>query len=177
MGVKMIDIRKKLIIALILAFASGLAGCKTTANELPQNLGGLELSKVLGNEESTKTINRMHGKTLGVTYNTIAYYGGSFSKNILYVSVYENVEKAKTDLMDMAMKMAAGTKVFSPLTYVDMGGDVHFQTRGMGLEHYFYRVGEILIWWQVEPDKAKATYQDLLEFDFTAFKTRIAGLK
>jgi hypothetical protein len=36
----------------------------------------------------------------------------------------------------------------------------------MGLKHYFYRTDNILIWWQVELDKAEATLNDLFKFDF-----------
>jgi len=51
--------------------------------------------------------------------------------------------------------------------------NVHFQTEGMGLKHYFYRIDNILIWWQVEHDKSEATYNDLLSFDFKVLKERI----
>jgi hypothetical protein len=37
----------------------------------------------------------MHGKKLDDCKNNIAIYGNNHSKNILYVSVYENAEKAE----------------------------------------------------------------------------------
>jgi len=43
---------------------------------------------------------------------------------------------------------------------------------GMGLKHYFYRMNNMLIWWQVESDKAKATFNDLQHFDFELLKNR-----
>jgi hypothetical protein len=43
----------------------------------------------------------------------------------------------------------------------------------MGLKHYFYRTDNILIWWQVEVDKAEATYNDLLKFDFATLNNRV----
>jgi len=42
----------------------------------------------------------------------------------------------------------------------------------MGLKNYFYRDDNILIWWQVEPDKAEATYNDLLKVDFGILNNR-----
>jgi len=68
----------------------------------------------------------------------------------------------------MVMKMAEGSSVFSPLIYCEVGDNVHFESNGMGLKHYFYRTDNILIWWQVEPDKAETTYNDLLKYDFSA---------
>ena len=145
----------------------------TISDYLPQKLGDLSLAKVIKNKEATDIINRMHGKKLEDCKNIIGYYGGRHSKNILYVSVYKNIKTAKTSLMRMAMKMAAGTPPFTPLTHSKMGAGVHFETEGMGLKHYFYRVDNILIWWQVEPERARATFHDLLEFDFTALNSRI----
>jgi len=164
---------RKYIPLLILLSGLSLISCSNrndSTNYLPKKLGDLSLSKVVQNEEATKIINKMHGKNLAVSDNYIAHYGSSYSRNTLYVSFYENAEKAKTELMSMATKMAKGTQVFAPLTFDKMGDSVHFQTEGMGHKHYFYRIDNILIWWQVEPDKAEATYNDLLNFDFAILK-------
>jgi hypothetical protein len=53
------------------------------------------------------------------------------------------------------------------------GDNVHFKTNGMGLKNYFYRDDNILIRWQVEPDKAEATYNDLLKVDFDILNNRV----
>ena len=149
---------------------AGKASKNEKANEntnyFPKKLGEMSLFKVLLNEEATSVINKMHGQKLDECEKFIGHYGSNNSKNILYVSVYENAEKAETNIKKMAMKMASGSSVYSPLTHSKMGDNVYFETEGMGLKHYFYRVDNILIWWQVEPDKAEATYNDLLKFDF-----------
>lgn len=141
-------------------------------NYLPETLGALRLFNVIHNQEAARIINKMHGKTLDDCKNYIAHYGNDSSKNILYVSVYENAETAKTNLKNMALKMANGSAVFSPLTHNKMGDTVYFETEGMGLKHYFYRTENVLIWWQVEPDCAETTFNDLLEFDFKGLNNR-----
>ena len=180
----MIKERIRNISVLILAGLLSFISCSTdnNANYLPQKLGDLSLAKVIKNKEATAIINKMHGKTLDDCKNFIGYYGSNDSKNILYVSVYEDAEKAKTNMMKMAMKISSGSTVFSPLTYSGMGQetksgmghDAHFETEGMGLKHYFYRTDNILIWWQVEPDKAETTYNDLLKFDFSALNDNVS---
>ncbi|MEJ2657095.1 MAG: hypothetical protein P8012_07845 [Desulfobacterales bacterium] len=162
---------RNISVLILVGFLSSIS-CKTDNNSkyLPQKLGDLSLAKVIQDQKATATINKMHGKILDECKNYIAYYGGNDSKNILYVSVYENAEIAKANLMVMALKMAGGSSVFSPLTYSEMGHDAHFETEGMGLKHYFYRMDNILIWWQVAPDKARSTYNDLLKFDFSILK-------
>jgi hypothetical protein len=147
-------------------------GTPAHTNCLPKTLGDLSLFNVIQHQEATRIINKMHGKTLDDCKNYIAHYGSDPSKNILYVSVYENSETAKTNLKHMAMKMANGSSVFSPVTHTKTGDTVCFETEGMGLKHYFYRTDNILIWWQVEPDKAETTYKDLLEFDFKGLNYR-----
>ena len=157
------------ISVLILAGLLSSVSCKAddSFKYLPQKLGDLGLTRVIQGKEAAAIINKMHGKALDECKNYIAYYGGHTSKNILYISVYESAENAKANLMNMTMKLAGGSSVFSPLTYSGMGHNARFETEGMGLKHYFYRTDNILFWWQVEPDKAKATYKDLLEFDFS----------
>lgn len=158
----------KNIFALILAGLLIFLSCSNgdNFNYLPQKLDELNLAKVIQNKKAAVIINKMHGKKLDDCKNYIAIYGDNHSKNILYVSVYENAEKAETNLKNMAIKMANGSSVFSPLTHTKFGDKVYFETKGMGLKHYFYRTDNILIWWQVELDKAEATLNDLFKFDF-----------
>jgi len=162
----------KNIFALILAGLLIFLSCSTgdSFNYLPQKLDELNLAKVIQNKKAAAIINKMHGKKLDDCKNYIAIYGDNHSKNILYVSVYENAEKAETNLKNMAIKMANGSSVFSPLTHTKIGDKVYFETKGMGLKHYFYRTDNILIWWQVELDKAEATLNDLFKFDFAVLR-------
>ena len=169
----------KNISALILAGLLIFISCSTDNNHthLPKKLGELNLTKVIQNKKAAVIINKMHGKKLDDCKNFIAIYGNNHSKNILYVSVYEKAEKAETNIKNMAMKMANGSSVFSPLTHTKMGDNVYFETEGMGLKHYFYRTDNISIWWQVEPDKAVATFDDLFKFDFAVLNDRVTVVK
>ncbi|MFQ6606878.1 MAG: hypothetical protein ACE5DP_04440 [Fidelibacterota bacterium] len=143
-----------------------LTSCTGKDGLLPQQLGDLNLTKVIQGEKAIKIIETMHRKTLGTTEYTIGYYGGENSGNILYLSLFENADAARKDLMDMSLKMAAGTPVFAPLTFEETKDGIRIRTEGMGFVHYFYRSNRALIWWQVEPDRAESTYRDLLNFDF-----------
>lgn len=167
--------KSKNILPLILAGLLIFFSCSTVDNfnYLPQKLGELNLAKVIQNKKAAVIINKMHGKKLDDCKNYIALYGNNHSKNILYVSVYENAEKAETNIKNMAIKMINGSSVFSPLTHNKIGDKIYFETEGMGLKHYFYRTDNILIWWQVELDKAEATYNDLLKFDFAVLDNMV----
>ena len=151
----------------VLLTISGCSDFNSTPNDLPQKLGNLTLSKVVQGSQATAVIDKMHGKKLGAHRNFIGYYGKEDAGNILYVSIYENNETAKADLIKMAMKMAGGTRVFAPLTFGEMGDNIQFRTEGMGFAHYFFRADNILIWWQVAPGKAESTFKALRSYDFT----------
>jgi hypothetical protein len=152
----------------VLLMISGCTDLDNTNNDLPQKLGDLTLYKVVQGSQAAAVIHKMHGKKLGARRNFIGYYGNEDAGNILYLSIYENYETAKADLMKMAMKMAGGTRVFAPLTFGEMDDNVRFRTEGMGFAHYFYRVDNILIWWQVAPGNAESTFNALLSYDFTS---------
>jgi len=143
-----------------------LIGCAENNEILPKRLGQLNLTSVVRGEKATQIIQRMHGKVLGATEYVIGYYGGDQSGNILYLSLFENEEAARKDLMDMSMKMAAGTPVFAPLTFEETDDGIKMKTKGMGFDHYFYRSNRVIVWWQVAPDYAEAAYRDLLNFNF-----------
>jgi len=149
----------------------GFMDCRGKDIDLPVKLGNLNLSKVITEDEAHDIVNKMHGKTLGALENIIAHYGQG-ERNILYISIFKDAQTAKSDLMNMAMKMARGTAVFTPLSFDTMGERVHFRTEGMGLVHYFYRDDTILIWWQVEPENEKSTSKDLFDFDFSSLKEK-----
>ena len=155
----------------------GCTDYDNTAADLPQNLGELILSKVIQGSQADGILHKMHGKKLGARWNFIGYYGKEEAGNILYLSIYKDDESAKADLMKMAMKMAGGTRVFAPLTFGEMGDRVRFRTEGMGFTHYFYRVDNILIWWQVVPEKAESTLTALLGHDFTPLKKKAVPRK
>ncbi len=141
-------------------------GCAGNNDILPRKLGELNLTKVIRGEKATKIMREMHGKELGATEYIIGYYDGDQSGNILYISLFENENAARKDLMDMSIKLAAGTPVFTPLTFKETDGGIYLRTEGMGFVHYFFRSNRTLIWWQVTPEHADSTYRDLLNFDF-----------
>jgi len=141
-------------------------GCTSNRDVLPKKLGELNLTTVIQGKKATTIIRKMHGKVLGASEYIVGYYGGDQSGNILYLSLFENEDAARKDLMTMSMKMAAGTPVFTPLTFEETDDGIRIKTEGMGFVHYFYRLNRAIIWWQVEPDHAEPTYRDLLNFDF-----------
>ena len=108
----------------------------------------------------------MHGKMTGTHASIIGYYGNSENKNVLYISSFESIESAEKALIKMASKIKHGSPGFTPITTKQTKDGLFYLTNGMGLKHFFYRSGRVLIWWQAEPDKAEVTFKNLYTLKF-----------
>ncbi len=153
--------------ALLLIFV--LSGCteKDEAQVLPQRLGDLDLTAMIRGDEAERIVREMHGKALGEAEYIIGYYGEKRLGNILYVSLFENEDAAREDLLSMSMKMASGSTPFAPLVFDERDDGIYLKTEGMGFAHFFYRRDRALVWWQVMPEYAESTYRELVAFNFS----------
>lgn len=151
---------KRMVVVTVLAVAA-LAGCGQRHHGLPASLGGLALSRVTAGEEARSEIEAMHREPLPGAEHLIAAYGDAGAAVTLYASRYPDPDGARQDLMRMAMRLAEGTEVFEPLEIGDMGGSTRFCTRGLGLDHLFFRHGSLLLWLQAPAQRFDAARTDL----------------
>ncbi len=138
-----------------------VAACGTPDHGLPRALAGLGLARVASGEEARNEVESMHRIALDEAQHLIATYGDAGAAVTLYASRYPDADAARADLMKMAMRLAEGGPVFDPLEIADMGGSPRFRTRGLGLEHLFFRRGSLLLWLQAPPDRFDAARNDL----------------
>jgi hypothetical protein len=157
---------KSLLIYLMICFCClcGFdAGQKALAPELPATLADMQLKKTISGIEANKMIFGMHGKATGPNSDSlIGYYGAEGPKNALYLTAFENKDLAQQALDKMVEKMANSSFGFSLPQSEKHGSDVIYRCNGMGLSHFFYRHENLLLWLQVEKDKAAAGLEDLL---------------
>ena len=110
----------------------------------------------------------MHGKITGARNSIIGYYGADNSKNVLYLSAFEDDTQAERALREMSSKIMRTKAGFTPATVDTTGGRVLYRTEGMGLTHFFYRQDNFVVWWQVVPGNAEVTLAPLRNFHFKA---------
>ena len=140
--------------------------CSQPVTKLPKKLAGLNLTKELVGNQAADVMRKMHGKTLGTDNYEIGYYGPAADNNILYLSIFPNVAKAKSDYMSMSMKLAQGTAVFTPLQFDHMEKNLRFRTTGMGKSHVFYRDSTVLVWLQMDSTLIDSGLADLEQVKF-----------
>jgi len=156
-------------IFLFLYLVIGITSCndKTipAVPNLPKTMGELKLRDTVTGVKANKFIHRMHGKLTGAQNSIIGYYGHG-KNNALYLSTFEDDKQAEKALKKMSTKIMNTTAGFTPVTSDHSASMILYQTKGMGLTHFFYRQDNFVIWWQVEPEKAEATLTHLREFHF-----------
>jgi len=134
--------------------------------QLPATLGSLELKDTVVGVEAKKFLYRMHGALTGSQNCIIGYYDLA-KKNALYISAFTDDEQAERALGKMLAKIEHSTAGFAPVTLEKKEDRILYRTRGMGLTHFFYKQGNLILWWQAEPEKAGETLTCLLNENFT----------
>ena len=134
--------------------------------QLPATLGSLERKDTVVGVPAKKFLYRMHGKLTGSQNCIIGYYSTD-KKNALYISAFTDDERAARALEKMLAKIEYSTAGFGPATVEKKEDRILYRTRGMGLTHCFYRQGNLILWWQAEPEKSEETLTYLLKEKFT----------
>jgi hypothetical protein len=129
-------------------------------------VGALELKDTVVGVEANKFLYRMHGIVTGARNSIIGYYSHD-KKNALYLSSFENHKQAERALQQMSAKIMNTTAGFTPVTVERAEGTVFYKTTGMGLNHFFYRQDNFVVWWQVEPDRAGDIFDHAKNVQFT----------
>ena len=155
---------------ILVVFITGLFSCGENITpavpQLPATLGSFELKDTVVGVKAKKFLYRMHGALTGSQNCIIGYYSPD-KKNALYISAFTDDERAGRALEKMLAKIEHSKAGFTPVTLDKKADKPLYRTRGMGLNHFFYRQGNLILWWQVEPEKAEETLTCLLKENFT----------
>ena len=134
--------------------------------QLPATLGSLELKDTVVGVEAKKFLYRMHGALTGSRNCIIGYYGLA-KKNALYISAFTDDERAERALEKMLAKIEHSNGRVRPRNSGEERGPSLIPDQGYGTDHFFYRQGNLILWWQVEPGRAEETLTRLLNENFT----------
>jgi hypothetical protein len=157
----------RLIVPLIASLCAAVAvttACTGRDAGVPPALAGQRLANLASGEPAAREIARLHGRQIGALEHVVASYGDP-SIITLYLSRYPTEDDARSDLLAMSTAMADGAGPFEPIVFDDSAGGVRFRTRGLGLDHLFYRAGRAVVWLQAPPDSFEPAVEDLDRFD------------
>ena len=154
---------------ILFALTTGIIACSNKTVPpilaLPEVLGDLELKETVVGIKANKFLYRMHGAITGSRNSIIGYYSLN-KKNVLYISAFTDEDQASRALEKMVAAINHTTGGFTPVTLDKREGRPVYQTKGMGLHHFFYRKDNLILWWQAEPERAEETLTCLLKEKF-----------
>jgi hypothetical protein len=156
-----------ILLCVVVGFVCCGDGTLPAVPGLPEKIGKLDLRGVEKGVTANKLMYRMHGKITGARSNSvIGYYGADSTKNVLYLSAFEDDTQAERALREMSSKIMRTSAGFTPATVDTTGGKTLYRTEGMGLTHFFYRQDNFVVWWQIEPENVETTLASLRNFHF-----------
>ena len=107
---------------------------------------GMRQDYVIGGEQALKEINQLHGKSVGVHEGYKAKYSKDGESVTFWVAVVANESEARKLTADMTGKIGNANQVFSQPKEMKIGDFTAFETRGIGLENYYYYKGSAVYW-------------------------------
>ncbi|SJZ93203.1 hypothetical protein [Selenihalanaerobacter shriftii] len=126
------------------------AKIETNEAGFPKNIGGLKLVKFLSGQNAIKSIEDLHGTTIDVTNGYVATYGEGDHMVEIWVSEAKSVEAATKQIEVMTEKITNNSDVFMQPSAFQISGIKFFQTKGMGMNNYYYQKGKKAYWISVK---------------------------
>lgn len=122
-----------------------------TESAFPKTLQGLPLVQVVSGPQAIGMISQLHGSDIAIKQGYIATYQGNQAQIMIWVSESNN-EKEAVDLFEiMDKKIAApgegsGQPPFTDRREMKLNGIDVIAVKGMGMENYYYQVGNKVYW-------------------------------
>jgi len=131
------------------------------AENLPEKIAGLSLTKTVSGEAALNEIASMHGKEFAVTTGDIGYYGNGTIT--VWVAGTANETIAADMVNSMQARIAEGNSPFTPTDEIQNGARTVYLLDGIGQKHIYFQSKNLVIWLASEPSIADAAIQQILE--------------
>ena len=124
----------------------GMNGAQGAGSRLPQTIGGLPLAgPVVTGDQAMAMLNDLHGTTISVKDAYMATYGGGTRQVLLWLSRLPSDVEAQALLTAMNDKMPH-SHAFTDHREIKMGEQVYHYVRGMGMDNYYFREKNLVVW-------------------------------
>jgi len=150
------------------AVALLLSACSATVEQagggfvLPEEIQGLGLTEEQSGEAAAEMIGRMHGKAVAPEGSVIATFGSPPDQVVVYVSRFPSEPEAIEQVRLMGDSIGAGRSGFGHHeTFPSERGQVH-SVLGYGQTHYFFHVGDRVIWLSAPHSVAPGALEEIL---------------
>ncbi len=130
---------------------------------LPESLAGLRLENSTYGRTAVAEIVRLHNEEFPLTSGAAGSYGGNGEVR-LWVAGTESGISASKLVAAMRDAISVGDSPFQPIDEISQEGRKIYNLTGMGLRHYYFRAGPLVVWLAAEPDLADQILEEVLEF-------------
>ena len=130
---------------------------------LPQNLGGLPLTRATYGPEAVSSVIQLHGVDFPMDDAAIGYYG-SEGEITVWVSV-EPDQQTAAELNDlMTEKINLGRSPFTMPVIEKFGSTPVYVLEGLGQQHYYWQADNLIIWLAANFDIAANVLAESLSY-------------
>lgn len=130
---------------------------------LPPNLAGIPLNQAIYGPEAIQGVIQLHGVDFPLEDAAIGSYGTQ-GEITIWVSVEPDVATA-TELIDlMTEKINLERSPFSIPTIKEFNGTPVYVLEGLGQQHYYWRVGQLILWLAADYEIAEEALGECLAF-------------
>jgi len=141
---------RKRIIFILFSF---LLGCNQSPLPVFQEeIGELKLLQLITGKDALQAINQLHGKKINVASGMVAFYQGEGEKATVWVSESFSTDDAVLQTEIMIEKMRSSKRSpFSGYKEIEQNGVNIYSFKGMGQEHYIFRIRKSIYWITANP--------------------------
>lgn len=116
---------------------------QTRLAEAPAVLAGISLVNVTTGAEALSSMERLHGKGIGLEDGWIATYGQG---GVLWVGEAESAAAASRLMIRMNERIEDGNEMFTHLGTESFGDVITHKVTDGSMLHYYYGVGDKVVW-------------------------------
>lgn len=144
------NMRKRIIFIL---FSFFLLGCNQSPSTVFQKeIRGLKLVQLITGKDALHAINKLHGKKINVARGMVAFYQGKGEKATVWVSESFSTGAAIQQTEIMIEKIRSSKRSpFSDYEKIGQDGVKIYSFKGMGQEHYIFRINKSIYWITANP--------------------------
>lgn len=128
---------------------------------LPEQVGGLAMSRQLTGTDATEEFDLMHSEHFPLTSGSVGIYGDN--QVAIWVGGAPFKFLAARLVTAMHDKIAEGNSPFTPVRDFQDRGRVVYELLGMGQKHYYFQSQNLVIWLASDPALSDKALQQILE--------------
>ncbi len=138
--------------------------CSFIKEPFPQQISHLTLKHKLEGDEAKEFVDKLHFNTVASENNQVAFYESVEGMAVIYISQYNDEERAQKNFTRMIQKISPKNSVFTGGEYIDFSKMKVYHLLGMRQSHYVFPYNNRLYWISADTSIAKRFVEDYISY-------------